>query len=347
MLHQLDQDLQNVQQQQQQSHHQMYNNNTMLPSIQHEQDQDQDQQVHKKPHIGPNHNMNLVSSNNNDPQELMNLHMGSSSSMQNTLQQQHQQHHPNQQLAQGLHHQQQQQQHQQQQQLHQQHHHHHQQHHQQQVHHQARIHQQQQQNGHHVDVGGGGGMVLMGPYIHDSAVQANSHMAMPGQKRRYSTSCLSMKTVARWRLTGDVNLEHLFGCSDTCSFDEKNKAEDLLRESGQLVCVLCNSAISANKKAVRRHQVKNRNHLNLLSQLVSGAHVIDRNLVMTTANSPRLRPMVSKTTSEKNLPMSIPSSTLLLLLYNSILLHIYIFTSFVIFHSFISSSSSASLSIYG
>ena len=278
------QGLQNVQS------HQMYN---MHPNLQ------QQQQPLKKPHIETNHNFS-VSSNDNSSPDLLNLQMGSS--MENTLQQQQQQQQQqSSQHPQGLHHQQQPPQQQQLQQ------------HQQQQQQQQQQHQQQQGRSIHQNVHGGGGMVLMGPFVEETAV---SNLAMPGQKRRYSTSCLSMKTVARWRMTGDVNLEHLFGCSETCSYDEKTKADDLLRESGQLVCVLCNSAISANKKAVRRHQVKNRNHLNLLAQLVSGAHVIDRNLVMTTASSPRLRPMVSKTTMiEKHLPMTIPSSTFVTILF--------------------------------
>lgn len=243
MMHQ---GLQNVQS------HQMYN---MIPQ-------------HKKTISGPSsNNGNHNGSSNGNPQELMNLNMGSSmdpSHIQQSV--------PQQQAIQ-----------QQQQAV------------QQQAVHQTGIHQPT----HHM------GVSMMGQYVDETGGQ---NLTLSGQKRRYTTSCLSMKTVARWRLTGDVNLEHLFGCSETCSYDEKCKADDLLRESGQLVCVLCNSAISANKKAVRRHQVKNRNHLNLLSQLASGAHVIDRNSVMTTANSPRLRPMVSKTTIEKHLPMTIPTS---------------------------------------
>ncbi len=122
--------------------------------------------------------------------------------------------------------------------------------------------------------------------------------AAVGQKRRFSTSCLSMKTVLRWRLTGDINLDHLFGCSDSFSEEEKMKAEEILIDSGQLICTLCNTPISANKKAVRRHQTKNRNHTTLLEQLMNGSHVIDRNTTLMAASTVHLRPVASKKLSD-------------------------------------------------
>ena len=122
----------------------------------------------------------------------------------------------------------------------------------------------------------------------------NYNEQLSGVKRRFSTSCLSMKTVLRWRMSGDVNLDHLYGCSESCSLDEKAKADAILKDSGQLVCIVCNTPISANKKAVRRHQTKNRNHVNYVSQLATGHHVIDRNSTLHAVESAHLRPSLSR-----------------------------------------------------
>lgn len=106
-----------------------------------------------------------------------------------------------------------------------------------------------------------------------------------GQKRpRFVTSCLSMKTVMRWRLTGDVNLDHIFGCSDSCTQDEKDRAEVIMRECGTVICLICQSSLSANKKAVRRHQQKNRSHLSALDLIEKGAHILDPHASLLVAS---------------------------------------------------------------
>ena len=80
-----------------------------------------------------------------------------------------------------------------------------------------------------------------------------------GQKRKReksSTSWVTMKTVFRWKQTGSVNVEHLLGCCDGSTAVELSKAQEILDTSGQLVCVLCNIPISANKKCVKRYKCK-------------------------------------------------------------------------------------------
>lgn len=95
------------------------------------------------------------------------------------------------------------------------------------------------------------------------------------RRRRSSPSAVTMKTVFRWKSTGDVNIDHLLGCGDVATPAEVARAEEILTNSGQLVCILCNFAISANKKCVRRHQIKNRKHLNAIVQVSNGTMVLD------------------------------------------------------------------------
>lgn len=111
-----------------------------------------------------------------------------------------------------------------------------------------------------------------------------------GQKRKReksSTSWVTMKTVFRWKQTGSVNVEHLLGCCDGTTAAELSKAQEILDTSGQLVCVLCNIPISANKKCVKRHQTKNRKHLNFLLDLANGNKVLNlANTMVVAANIP-------------------------------------------------------------
>ena len=87
------------------------------------------------------------------------------------------------------------------------------------------------------------------------AYQYGDQHYLSGHKRaRFSTSCLSIKTVLRRQATGDIQLDHLFGCGDNASMEEKARADAIIRETGQVICTICNSTLSANKKAVRRYK---------------------------------------------------------------------------------------------
>lgn len=108
-----------------------------------------------------------------------------------------------------------------------------------------------------------------------------------GKRKRdkASTSWVTMKTVFRWKQTGSVNVEHLLGCGDASTPAELARAHEILDSSGQLICVLCNIPISANKKCVKRHQTKNRKHLNFLLDLANGNKVLNlANTMAATAN---------------------------------------------------------------
>jgi hypothetical protein len=106
-----------------------------------------------------------------------------------------------------------------------------------------------------------------------------------GKRKSFPASDgVSMKTLMRWKVTGAVNVDHLLGFSMDASPEEHNKAEELLTKTGLLICCLCGMSVSANKKSVKRHQVKNRNHLKAAADFAAGARDLDMEGAMAVAN---------------------------------------------------------------
>jgi hypothetical protein len=105
-----------------------------------------------------------------------------------------------------------------------------------------------------------------------------------GRKRKVSSSCVTMKTIIRWKSNGTVFVDDLLGFGTYATPQEIAQAEDLLIKSGTVLCTLCGTRVYANKKSVKRHQTKNRKHLNRAIEIARGAKL---NLLANSTDGPR------------------------------------------------------------
>lgn len=116
-----------------------------------------------------------------------------------------------------------------------------------------------------------------------SGSEVMSHIASasdgPSKKRRLSQvgvvaasapSSVNMRTVLRWRGKDGINVDHVLGANEAATIEERARAEQVLANTGQLICILCAAAVAGNKKSIRRHQHKNKTHTLRLAELVSG-----------------------------------------------------------------------------
>jgi hypothetical protein len=87
-----------------------------------------------------------------------------------------------------------------------------------------------------------------------------------GQKRPRADDVVSLRTVLRWRGKDGINLEHILGCGEGAPPEERARCEEVLKSTGKLICILCNVAVSARKKAVKTHQLNNKKHVARLSE---------------------------------------------------------------------------------
>lgn len=95
-----------------------------------------------------------------------------------------------------------------------------------------------------------------------SMLNATSDSLEPASKRRKSTtSYVTPKTLHRWKATGSVNVDDFLGFGPNSSITDTIRAEEILTNTGLLLCLVCNAQIFANKKSVKRHQTKNRKHV--------------------------------------------------------------------------------------
>jgi hypothetical protein len=95
-----------------------------------------------------------------------------------------------------------------------------------------------------------------------------------GRKRKsdaISSFSVGMRTVLRWKGKEGVNVEHILGCSDNSPPEERLRCEEVLKTTGQLICILCNVSVPANKKSIKRHQTKNKKHLARLAEIGQNA----------------------------------------------------------------------------
>ena len=131
------------------------------------------------------------------------------------------------------------------------------------------------------------------PEIVDSVVPDVENIS--GKKRKSITSGgVTPKTIYRWKMTGAVSVDQLLGYTPGAREDHTALAEELLNKTGLVVCSVCSVVVSANKKSVRRHQVKNRHHLTCLHEkgsLIDESALVKAVLVATNLLSPNPQAM--------------------------------------------------------
>lgn len=113
--------------------------------------------------------------------------------------------------------------------------------------------------------------------INTSNVDQNgSNYSVLGKRKSFpAADGVSMKTLMRWKVTNSVCVDHLLGFCPDATPEEHAKAEELLVKTGMLVCCLCGNQVAANKKSVKRHQTKNRKHLQAAVQMANGQIGLD------------------------------------------------------------------------
>jgi hypothetical protein len=112
--------------------------------------------------------------------------------------------------------------------------------------------------------------------INASNLDQQGNYSVLGKRKSFPASDgVSMKTLMRWKVTNSVCVDHLLGFCPDSTPEEHAKAEELLVKTGMLVCCLCGNQVAANKKSVKRHQTKNRKHLQAAVQMANGQIGLD------------------------------------------------------------------------
>jgi hypothetical protein len=112
---------------------------------------------------------------------------------------------------------------------------------------------------------------LMGLQPSDLTIPDESRRGRKRKSDAVSSFSVSMRTVLRWKGKEGVNVEHILGCSDSSPLEERGRCEEVLKATGQLICILCNVSVPANKKSIKRHQTKNKKHLARLAEIGQNA----------------------------------------------------------------------------
>ena len=73
-------------------------------------------------------------------------------------------------------------------------------------------------------------------------------------------SAVHMRTVMRWRGKEGLNVDHILGANESATVEERARAEQVLTNTGYLVCIICAQAVGGNKKTLKRHQTTNKTH---------------------------------------------------------------------------------------
>ena len=78
----------------------------------------------------------------------------------------------------------------------------------------------------------------------------------------------------RWRGKEGLNVDHILGANETATVEERARAEQVLSNTGYLICIICAQAVGGNKKTLKRHQTTNKTHqLRLEEAIKTGAPI--------------------------------------------------------------------------
>ena len=131
----------------------------------------------------------------------------------------------------------------------------------------------------------------------------------PSKRKSISNDAVSATTVERWAVSGAVNVSFAFGFGLGCTPAHRLCAEHLLSKNGMLVCTLCTTAVSANKKSMNRHADKNQLHIRYAAEHAAGIFEPNLEAAMAYAEQYISEGPIAEHRTKKERLSGLPTST--------------------------------------